>query len=343
MRRTVGLLLVLHGLAHAGAGMWVTASAPLWIATMLWWLAIVGFIAAGTGLIGEPWLDRRWRIFSSMAAAASLGLIAMAWQPILMIGAAIDGALLLDVIPFVHRSLARGLGVPEHPTHRRLARAGSIVSGLLVAYVTALLVTRPWHMRWGVTERELAMHLTGDPIVVNNGYRIGHGVTIHAAADSVWPWLVQLGQDRAGFYSYDWLERLIGDPIRNANRIVPEWQSLEVGDLVRAAPPNYLGGLFGHELGWRVAQLMPGRAMVLEGWGAFVILPLNDSTSRLIVRTRGESHPSLAAVPFAPIGLLVFEPAHFIMERGMLLGIKARAERAVSGERRSTLATRFHG
>jgi hypothetical protein len=179
-----------------------------------------------------------------------------------------------------------------------------------------------------VSDSELAVRLTGDPVADVNGYRIDHAVTIQAPADSVWSWLIQLGQDRAGFYSYDWLERLIGDPIHNADRIVPEWQSLSVGDLVRAAPPNYLGGLFGHEIGWRVTELVPGRVMVLEGWGAFVIVPLDDGTSRLIVRTRGEGSPSLAAMSLAPIGLLLFEPAHFIMERGMLLGIKARAEGA---------------
>jgi hypothetical protein len=65
---------------------------------------------------------------------------------------------------------------------------------------------------------------------------------------------------------------------------------------------------------------------VLQGWGAFVLHPVDDSTTRLIVRTRGEGKPSLAAVAIAPAGLLVLEPAHFIMQRGMLLGIKQRAE-----------------
>lgn len=306
--------------------MWLTASGHLWIVTLIWWLAIIGFTAAGSGLLGFPWLDQRWRIFSSIGALASLALIALSWQPVLMIGAAIDAAILFDCIPFVHALVTRSLGVPEHPAHRRLSRIGSVPAGLLIAYVTMLLVARPWYVRWGVSDVELALSLTGDPVGSLNGYRIDHAVTINAPADSVWPWLVQLGQDRAGFYSYDWLERLAGDPIHNANRIVPEWQALHVGDLVRAAPANYLGGVFGHELGWRVSAVVPRRALVLEGWGAFVILPITDSTSRLIVRTRGEGKPSLGAVPLAPLGLLVFEPAHFVMQRGMLLGIKARAE-----------------
>ena len=326
MRRTLGFLLVVHGLAHAGAGMWLATSAPVWIVTPLWWLAITGFLASGTGLLGVSWMDRHWRAIANVGAVASLALIGIWWHPILMIGAAIDGAILLDGIPFVHHSMARSLGLPEQPTHRHLSRIGAVVAGLLIAYVTSILIARPWYMRWGSTDVELAMRLTGDPVTTRGGYRIDHAVTIHAPADSVWAWVVQLGQDRAGFYSYDWLERLVGDPIHNASHIVPEWQSRQVGDLVRAAPRDYLGGVFGHELGWRINALIPGRALVLQGWGAFVILPLSDSTSRLIVRTRGEGQPSLLGVPLAPVGLLVFEPAHFIMERAMLLGIKSRAE-----------------
>jgi hypothetical protein len=110
---------------------------------------------------------------------------------------------------------------------------------------------------------------------------------------------------------------------------VPAWQHLEKGDLVRATQPDYLGGILGRDIGWRVARIDPGYALVLENWGSFVVHRLDDRTSILHVRTRGQGKPSLAAVPFAPLGLLMFEPAHFTMERGMLLGIKARAEAQV--------------
>jgi len=137
---------------------------------------------------------------------------------------------------------------------------------------------------------------------------------------------VQLGQDRGGFYSYDWLERAVGDKVLNADRIHPEWQTLAAGDLVRATQPDYLGGVFGPDIGWRVVRLEPQRALVLGGWGAFVLEP-KDGYTRLIVRTRGNGKPNVALAPF---GLLVLEPAHFIMERRMLLGIKERAERMSS-------------
>jgi hypothetical protein len=193
-----------------------------------------------------------------------------------------------------------------------------------LAYVAVVILTRPWHLRWGSSDAELRATLPGDDLVPNPHYTIQHAVTVHATPDSVWPWLVQLGQDRGGFYSYAWLERLVGDDIRNANRIHPEWQTLRTGDLVRATQPDYLGGVFGSNVGWRVTRLEPNRVLVLGGWGAFVLEPANGST-RLIVRTRGAGKPNVALAPF---GLLVFEPAHFIMQRRMLLGIKERAEAA---------------
>jgi hypothetical protein len=200
---------------------------------------------------------------------------------------------------------------------------------VFVGYLAILVVSRPWHMRWGVTNTELRSTLPGDSVqALVSRYRIDHGVTINAPVDSVWAWVAQLGQDRAGFYSYDWLERLIGDDIENVNRVVPAWGERQVGDLVRATQPDYLGGRFGRDLGWRIDQFEPNRVMVLHGWGAFIVQPAGERTTRLIVRTRGDGKPNVA---LAPLGFLVFEPAHFIMERGMLLGIKARAEGRIPG------------
>jgi hypothetical protein len=328
MRRLLGFLLVIHGLAHAGAGMWATRSAPPWVTTTLWIIATTGFVLAGAGLLGVSRLDVRWRPLAASAAATSLALLALSWHPVLMIGAVVDAAILVDCIPFAHEIVARRIGLPIHPARHRLARPLTIIVLLLAAYPAGLILLRPWHTRWGSSANELSASLPGDALVHDARYRIDHAVTIHASADAVWPWLAQIGQDRAGFYSYDWLERLIGDPIYNADRIRPEWQRIARGDLVRAAPADYLGGRLGRDLGWRVLEIVPGRALVLEGWGAFVLRPIDDSTTRLIVRTRGDGTPSFAAVALAPVGLLVFEPAHFIMQRGMLLGIKKRAEHA---------------
>ena len=149
-----------------------------------------------------------------------------------------------------------------HPAHHRLATTLSITVAGSAIYLSTLLLLRPWHVRWGASAVERIMPLPGDDMASGAPYRIDHAVTIHASADSVWPWLAQIGQDRAGFYSYDSLERLIGDPIYNADRIVPEWQHIARGNLVRAAPNDYLGGILGRDLGWRAAELVPGRALV---------------------------------------------------------------------------------
>lgn len=326
MRRLLGSVLVLHGIAHAAAGIWATPIGPTWFVTLLWWIAMVGFAAAGAGLIGVRRLDELWLPIAATAAVASILLIARYPTPATLVGSAIDGAVLIGAIPVAREIVLRDVGIPLHPPRRHVARLGTTIAVLALCYASGLVLLRPWHMRWGVTRAELSMPLPGDGLVSTAGYRIDHGITIHAPADSVWPWLAQLGQDRGGFYSYSWLERLVGDPVHNADHIVAEWQSINEGDLVRAAPPDYLGGVLGHDVGWRVTKVVPRRALVLDGWGAFVIVPIDDSTSRLLVRTRGEGKPTLGGVPLSALSLLVFEPAHFIMERGMLRGIKQRAE-----------------
>jgi hypothetical protein len=322
MTTWLGILLLLHAMAHAGVGIWVAGTAPAAIVTPLWFAAIVGFAVAGLTLLGALPLRERWRPIVLVASMASLALIGLSWHPIYWIGIGLDVGLATAAI----NGWRLGLRAPP-PRHRgRLTRLASFLGIALATYLAIVVVLRPWHMRWGVSRAELRAPLLGDSMVPGARYRIDHAVTIHARADAVWPWLAQLGQDRGGFYSYAWLERLVGDPVHNADRIVPEWQSLREGDLVRAAPPDYLGGIFGPDLGWRVLAVDEGRGFVLAGWGAFVVQPVDDHTSRLLVRTRGDGRPSLTGIALAPFGLLVIEPAHFIMQRGMLLGIKERAE-----------------
>jgi hypothetical protein len=102
----------------------------------------------------------------------------------------------------------------------------------------------------------------------------------------------------------------------------PEWQTLRAGDLVRAVPPGYLGGLLDETPGWRVAAVEPGRWFVLEGWGAFVVEPVDAATSRVLVRTRCRVDTWWGPA----VTRLAFGPVHFVMERRMLLGIRDRAE-----------------
>jgi hypothetical protein len=145
-----------------------------------------------------------------------------------------------------------------------------------------------------------------------------HAITINARAVDIWPWLVQMGQGRGGFYSYTWLENLVGCQMHNADRIVPEWQNLRVGDgvwLHPKAPPL------------PVVSIEPARALVLGCSWAFVLREIDERTTRLIVRSQGVYQPDLGnrLLNFL-LWRVVYEPAHFVMERKMLLGIRARAE-----------------
>jgi hypothetical protein len=325
MRRALGALLILHGLAHVSAGTWATGVGPVWITTALWALAFVGLTAAGPGLLGLPVARDHWRALALAGAGTSMALVTSFGHPALLVGLAIDALIMLAVARAAIVIPAPG-ATTSRPRRalRALGRAGAWGA---IVYATALIVLRPWYTTWGATPDERAATLPGDELIIDPHYRMDHAITIHAPADSVWPWLVQIGQDRGGFYSYEKLERAIGARIRNVDSIHPEWQTLRVGDFVRATQPDYLGGRLGDHLGWRVIGVEQGRAILLEGWGAFVLDPVDEGTTRLIIRTRGDGTPSVTSTLLAPFGLLVFEPAHFIMQRGMMLGIKARAER----------------
>jgi hypothetical protein len=171
-------------------------------------------------------------------------------------------------------------------------------------------VIRPWHLRWGAEPEDEHRELPGDELLPEEGTKILHAVTIDAPVEEVWPWLAQLGQDRGGFYSYEWLENLAGCEMKNAERIHPEWQHRELGETVHLHPA---GGL-------RVSVFEAGRALGLEGWGTFVVEPAGADRSRLIAR--GGVPSGLGAVAYG----VLMEIPHFLMERRMLLGIKARAE-----------------
>jgi hypothetical protein len=194
------------------------------------------------------------------------------------------------------------------------------------AYALGALAARPWMDRWGSTAEERALPLAGDELVPDAEQQT-HAVTIDVPPEAVWPWLVQMGQGRAGFYSHDRLERLVGAAIRNAEEIHPEWQHLAVGDLVRTYRqiPRF------EPLGWLVATVEPAHLLVVHeperggiinsSWA--LVLERDGQRTRLLsrwrFRRRGAAHTAFK--------WLVFDPAHFIMETGVLHGLKTRAER----------------
>lgn len=174
-----------------------------------------------------------------------------------------------------------------------------------------------WMANWGSTEAEQQMILPGDDLISHLSGKSTKAITIHAPPDIVWQWLVQIGQGRAGFYSYDWLANLTGADIHSADEIHPEWQHLAVGDGWRTVPPDYLGDL-GKDAVSPVLLIEPGRVLVLEMFGAHVLLPIDEGSTRLIVRGESGSSNFLTA--------MIVDPIVFTMERRMLRGLKARAE-----------------
>jgi hypothetical protein len=189
---------------------------------------------------------------------------------------------------------------------------------LVISILTAfyLFVLYPWMMRWGATDAELTMSLPGDAIVPVIGSQSTRAVTIHAPAEEVWKWVLQIGQERAGFYSNDWLENLTLADTHNSDEIRPEWQNRKEGDVVLGA-----GGIvYGRSSTWHIQAYESGKTLYL--WGSIAVLPIDAQSSRLLVRTRSAAPPW----PVQIIGELSYDWMHFVMERGMLLGIKTRAE-----------------
>lgn len=222
--------------------------------------------------------------------------------------------------------------MPAHPrlSFRLGARAALAICAALLAVYAAVI--HPWLTNWGATMVERSLPLPGDGLNPDPRWQTTRAVTIHAPPAVVWAWLIQHGQDRAGFYSYDWLENLTGADIHNVNEPRAEWQQRAVGDAVPMARPDLLGGRMRSVSAVHVASVEPGRALVEHGAGndsgAYVLRPVDGGFTRLIVRERNGAAGGGRAQRLAGdvSRALVRDPMHFVMQRRMLLGIKARAE-----------------
>jgi hypothetical protein len=145
-------------------------------------------------------------------------------------------AIVLDLFEAIS-VLAAALGKLPDPQRSRAARIlrPILIAGALLPWVY-LLIVRPWHLRWGATGEDVRKRFPGDELVLHPTLESTRAVTIGAPTEEVWRWLVQLGQDRGGFYSYDRLENLAGADIHNLEQIGPQMQHLKVGDFVPMAP-----------------------------------------------------------------------------------------------------------
>jgi len=193
------------------------------------------------------------------------------------------------------------------------------LAGLAIVFVTLMvtyLLLRPIHLRWNATSAEVAQSMPGDlPI---QGWT--RAVTINATPEQIWPWLVQWGQGRGGWYSYDWLEKLLGFQIHTADAVLPEYQNPNIGDPICMARGVCMSQVFVLEpekyFGWQTATPQGSAA-----W-TFVIglYPLDASSTRVVIRESfGEG-----ALP-AP-ALIAIELPDAVMEMKALHTLKIRAE-----------------
>jgi hypothetical protein len=171
-------------------------------------------------------------------------------------------------------------------------------------------------MSWGAAPGETAAALPGDDPALRYFTR---AITIQAPPAEVWRWIVQMGQERAGFYSNTWLENLAGADIHNADTIHPAWQGRSLGDHVRLARADLLGGRFAELSRTEIVLLEPERA-IANIPGRFVLRPHGDRSTRLLFRESFESQGPLLT------RWLVWDPMHFVMVQRMLRGIKERSE-----------------
>jgi hypothetical protein len=195
-----------------------------------------------------------------------------------------------------------------------------IFLGIIAVFVLVIKLSLPWMDKKGSTQAEREMVFAGDELVQNSPLVMNRGITIQASPDEIYPWIIQTGADKSGMYSYTWLENLVGCEMAKDEVIRPEWQNLQVGDLMKMcagdfAPPPY-----------EVALLEPDSTVVfghkdkgewVEIW-SFGLLPQTDGSTRLIARTQTTMVGGIWEI---------VRPISFVMEQKMLATIKKLAEK----------------
>jgi hypothetical protein len=269
MVRVLGWLVIAHGLSHAvlplRGSLGPSVAIDDWVPVGLYAVGMVGFITAGVGILGLKPFDRAISPLLVLSSGLSLVALVRFADPTLWFGAVCDALLLL-------LGLWRAFGGwPAHPSHGpRWHAAGVTAAFLLITYVGVTSVLYPWQRTWGSTVDELRMTLPGDIPDRNPALETQHAVTIDATPEQVWPWMLDLVEDRPAAY------------------------------------------------------VEPSRALVLDGRGAFVLMPTEDGRTRLIVRSRiGDPRMSVWA---SALHWTAGEVPKFVKERRLLLTIKRLAE-----------------
>ncbi len=179
------------------------------------------------------------------------------------------------------------------------------------------LFLKPIITTWGAPVKEISMSMAGD----NKALTVTstRAILINAPKAEVWEWLIQLGADRGGFYSYEFIERALGYKTRQQNSITPEFKTIAVGNIIRGSIDENSSII---PYNFRVLYVKPEDTFVLENWGTFLLEEVNNQQTRLVIRTQEAE----GSTPWLRVAQYIAIPLHFIMERRTLMGIKARAE-----------------
>ena len=283
----LGVVVVVHALAHSVLPLrgWMdpTDIHLSIIPRVLYSVAVAGLTIAGLGLLRVPGFSTLTQPALVLGSAYSMILLgssgAPSWPAVI-----IDVVLLITGLSRAYRHL------PGTAASRSLPRRAARGLGVAVLiYGACAVLLWPAHRQWGSIPAEHRIALPGDRDDRHAALELQHAVTVSAPPEAVWPWLVQLGQER-----------------------------------IRATQPDYLGGALGRDLGSTITHFEPGRAMVLQNWGAFVLEPMPNGHTRFIIRTKVGDPRTPAWV--APLDMMLFELPHFIIERRMMLRIKALSE-----------------
>lgn len=230
---------------------------------------------------------------------------------------------------------AEGRLLPPHDTWRDVGEGIVGAAGMVLDLFTPF--ARSHRNHWGLDEAVANRDYPGDDLVPEPKWSWTHGVEIDAEPERVWPWIAQVGRDKAGFYSYQWLENLAGCHVQNADRVHPEWVDVKLGDALKLHPSME---------GMSVVDVEPGRWFVVRArfdprtgtWPVhggrperfvelswlFFLEPLEGGRSRFISRFRSDYSRDLGTrLTYGPT---MTESVGFVMDRKMLLGLKARVE-----------------
>ena len=188
--------------------------------------------------------------------------------------------------------------------------------GLMPVMLSLLLGSRHYINNWGATDREKVLRIDGSELLRNPRIESTHALTIRTDPENIWPWLIQMGAGRGGFYSYSWLENLVGCKIKNAIQILPQFQNLRKNDSIclHSRAPKL-----------KVTVFDVNQTLAFEGW-IFHLEKIGKNKTRLMSRVYTETKPEMGFLYGFIMKSFLFDFAHFIMSRKQLLTLKHLCE-----------------